>query len=425
MTPAGEGIVRSEDRIYFVHGVLPGEKIRFAPRKKRKGKLGGQLQEILKNSPDRVDPICHYFGACGGCTLQHLKVESQRQTKQKILLDQLNRVGKVVPRQLLPLLAGDAWNYRRKARPGCKFVLAKGGILVGFREPGHSYLTSLRHCHTMDERLSKLLDPFHDLIASLDCVRQVPQLEFAAGDTIVAVVLRHLVPLSDRDVTKMIRFAKQQSIQLYVQPAGISSIRPLWPTHPEPLRYTLEEYDITLQFAPTDFIQVNGRVNADLVHMAINLLALEPDDHILDLFCGMGNFTLPMARVAARIIGVEGESALVEAGSANARLNGLENVEFLKLDLFASDFQHLGAFGCNKILLDPPRSGALKVVEHLVQQTLPGRIVYVSCNPATLARDAEILVHQHGYDLSHVGVVDMFPHTAHIESIAVFQRALI
>ena len=425
LTHAGEGVVKIEGRVYFVPGVLPGETIRFTAGRKRRGRFNGRLEKILRASPHRVEPACAYFGVCGGCTLQHLSEDRQRESKEKILLDNLERIGRVVPGTVLPPLSGETWQYRRKARPGCKFVPGKGGILVGFREQGNSYLTSLRHCHTLDHRLSGLLDPLHDLIAGLHCARQVPQLEFAAGDDAIAVVLRHLVPLTGEDVDRLKGFAEQQSVQLHVQPSGLDSVRPLWPQNPEPLTYALTDYDVVLEFAPADFIQVNGSVNAAMVRQAMDLLRPGPGEHLLDLFCGLGNFTLPMARLGARVTGVEGEPSLVHRAAANARANGLERVEFLSMDLCAGDMAALAELGFDKMFLDPPRSGALDVVEGLIGRTMPEKIVYVSCNPATLARDAEILVHRHGYVLSHAGAIDMFPHTAHIESMAVFQRPVL
>ena len=422
LTHAGEGVVKIGGRVYFVPGVLPGEAIRFTAGRKRRGKFNGRLQEILRVSPHRVEPACTYFGVCGGCTFQHLAEDRQRESKEKILLDNLERIGRTVPGTVLPPLSGETWHYRRKARPGCKFVPGKGGILVGFREQGSSYLTSLRHCLTLDDRLSALLDPLHELIAGLHCARQVPQLEFAAGDDAVAVVLRHLVPLTGEDVDRLKAFAEQQSVQLHVQPSGLDSIRPLWPEDPEPLAYALTDYDVRLEFAPADFIQVNGGVNAAMVRQGMDLLRPAPGEHVLDLFCGLGNFTLPMARLGARVTGVEGDSSLVARGAANARANGLEGAEFLSMDLCSGDMAPLAELGFNKLFLDPPRSGALEVIQGLVGQAMPERIVYVSCNPATLARDAEVLVHRHGYVLSHAGAIDMFPHTAHVESMAVFQR---
>ncbi len=423
LSHAGEGVVKQPDgRVVFVPGALPGETIRFVPGRKQRGRLSGRLEAVLSPSPNRVEPRCEYFGVCGGCSLQHLDIDAQRAAKEKVLLDSLQRLGRVSPGRVLPILAGDPWHYRRKARPGCKFVPGKGGILVGFREQGSAYLTSLRSCVTLDSRLSMLLDPLHELVGALDCHRQLPQIEFAAADNAVALVIRHLVPLTDADQEKLAAFAREREVQLFTQSAGPDSIQPLSPGAPEPLVYRLEDYDLDMTFAAADFIQVNAWVNAAMIRQALEFLAPGPGDHVLDLFCGLGNFTLPVARSGARVTGIEGEAALVEKGRANARANDLDNVEFRAQNLHAEDVRALAETGCNKLLLDPPRSGALEVVSHLVGAVLPETIVYVSCNPATLARDAEILVHRHGYDLGDAGAIDMFPHTAHVESMAVFRR---
>lgn len=423
LTHAGEGVVRHQERVYFVPGALPGERIRFLAGRKRRGRFNGRLEEVLQAAPDRVVPRCHYFGTCGGCTLQHLSIDSQRRNKEKILLDNLQRIGRVSPDTVLPMLAAEPWHYRRKARPGCKFVPGKGGILVGFREQGSAYLTSLRDCYTLDPRLAALLDPLHEMISTLDCQRQVPQLEFAAGDSRVALVLRHLVPLSAADEEVLKRFAVDRQVQMFVQPGGLDSIRPLWPQEPEPLSYRLEAFHLTMTFDAVDFIQVNAEVNELMIRQALAFLDPGPGDHVLDLFCGLGNFTLPIARSGASVIGVEGERSLVAKGAANADRNGLTNVGFELMNLHDDAIASRELPPANKLLLDPPRSGAQEVVRHLVGPLAPEVIVYVSCNPATLARDAEILVHGHGYQLGHAGAMDMFPHTAHVESMAVFFRA--
>ena len=421
ITQAGEGVVKVDDRVYFVAGALTDETIRFVAGRKRRGRYQGLLQEILVASPDRVSPVCEYFGVCGGCSLQHLDITAQRKAKEKVLLDNLQRIGRTAPQHVLPVLAGEPWHYRRKARPGCKFVPKKGGMLVGFREQGSAFLTSLRHCHTLEERLSRLLDPLHDLVGKLDCYNQVPQIEFAAADNGVALVLRHLVPLTDSDRDSLEGFARQFSVNMLTQAAGPGSIMPLWPLEPDTLTYRLETYDLTLSFAPADFIQVNGEVNAAMIDQALSYLSPGEGDHVLDLFCGLGNFTLSLARSGARVSGVEGDESLVEKGRANAKANGLDHVHFEKMNLHDESVAGLASVPFNKLLLDPPRSGALEVVTHLVGAAMPETIVYISCNPATLARDAEILVHRHGYTLSHAGAIDMFPHTAHVESIAVFR----
>ena len=418
----GKGVVKYEDKVYFIAGALPGETVSFQPRKKRKGKFDGDLIEVLNASPDRVEPPCQYFGVCGGCTLQHLSSEKQLEYKEKVLIDNLGRLGKVTPQNILPKINGKTWHYRRKARPGSKWVPKKGGVLVGFREQGNSFLTSLKECLTMDQRLSLLLAPLHVLIAELSCFQQIPQLEIAAGVDRVSLILRHLVALTDDDVAKITAFAKQYEVDFYSQSAGPKSVVPIWPTEPQLLRYVLEEFGVELSFSASDFVQVNAEVNESLISRAITLLDLQEDDRVLDLFCGLGNFTLPLGTKCNQVIGVEGDEELVAKGRENAARNQLSRVEFHKIDLHSNEINQLIDFRSTKMLLDPPRSGALDVVTDIVPKLNPQRIVYVSCNPATLARDADVLVNQHGYMLSDAGVVDMFPHTAHVESIALFVK---
>ena len=419
----GRGVVRYDGKVYFVPNALPGEKIEFEPLRKRRGQFSGKLVDVLVTSPHRTKPECEYFGICGGCSLQHLSVDQQVFYKQKTLLDNLSRIGNLVPENILSSVTGDAWHYRRKARPGVKYVPKKGGVLVGFRESGSHYLTSLRHCKTLDRRLSRLLDPLHSVVSKLSCYQQIPQVEFAAADNATALVLRHLQPLMDQDLDHLRDFAQQSQIQLYLQPKGLDSIYPLWPAEPEQLYYLLPKFDVKIEFSATDFVQINSQVNETLIDLAVELLDPVSNDQVLDLFCGLGNFTLPLARSGAEIIGIEGDQALVNKGKSNAELNRIENVDFRLMDLFGESIMDLGALDSTKVLLDPPRSGALKVVTDLIPEIQPRRLVYVSCNPGTLARDAGVLVHQHGYTLTHAGAVDMFPHTAHVESIAVFESS--
>lgn len=416
----GRGVVKHDEKVYFVPQALPGEKIEFEPFKKRRGQFSGKLVEVLVASPHRIKPECEYFGTCGGCSLQHLSVDQQISYKEKTLIDNLARIGNVVPDNILSSVTGDDWYYRRKARPGVKYVPKKGGVLVGFREPGSHYLTSLRHCKTLDRRLSGLLDPIHELVSKLSCYQQIPQIEFAAADNATALVLRHLQPFLEQDLNFLRDFAQQYQVHLYLQPKGLDSIHPLWPVEPEPLFYLLPQFGLQIQFSATDFVQINRQVNEALIDLAITLLEPASSDRVLDLFCGLGNFTLPLAMSGAEIVGVEGEQSLVNKGVNNAKLNQIDNVEFKQIDLFGDSTMDLAASEFTKVLLDPPRSGALKVVTDLIPEIQPRRIVYVSCNPSTLARDAGVLVHQHGYRLTHAGAIDMFPHTAHVESIAVF-----
>lgn len=423
----GRGVVKLDGQVIFVAGALPGETVRFLPMKKRRGQVTGRLLEVVDSSPHRVVPRCEYFGVCGGCTLQHLESEQQLVLKQKILFDNLLRIGHVEPEKVLPPLNGPVWHYRRKARPGVKLVPKKGGVLVGFREQGSSYLTSLRHCHTLDERLSRLLDPLHTLVAGLSCSNQIPQIEMAVGESDTALVVRHLQPLTRPDLDALILFAKEYEAQIHLQSGGPKTVTALYPEAPEMLTFELPGYAVTLKFTALDFIQVNAAVNESMIDQALSWLQPSAGDRVLDLFCGLGNFTLPIARSGAEVLGVEGEESLVARARDNAARNGLDNAQFEAMDLQREGVEKLGATTpgrqpFNKLLLDPPRSGALQVVTELLPAIMPQTIVYISCNPATLARDAEVLVNNLGFRFVAAGAIDMFPHTAHVESMAVFSQ---
>jgi len=422
----GRGVVKIESKVYFVPGALPGESIRFSPRKKRKGQFSGDLVSVDLASSNRVDPRCKYFGVCGGCTLQHLSDEAQLLIKQEMLLETLSRIGRVKPARVLIPIGSDVWGYRRKARPGCKVVPKKGGVLVGFREQGSSFLTSLQQCDTLDSRLSGLLEPLHHLVAAMSCAYKIPQIEMAAGDNGVSLVLRHLEVLQERDLLVIKEFAQEHEVNFFLQPKGLNSIYPLWPEEPTPLFYALSSFNLEIQFAATDFIQVNQKVNERMIEAAIEALDLTSNSNVLDLFCGLGNFTLPIATKCTNVVGVEGEQALIDKANINIARNSqrhnFDHLRFEKMDLHNEQVINLANLSCDRMLLDPPRSGAMDVVMHLVPLVMPEVLVYVSCNPATLARDAEILVHQHGYVLENAGAINMFPHTAHIESMAKFVR---
>ncbi len=424
LTHDGMGVVKANDRVYFIDGVLPEELISFKPGKKRKGKFEGVALEILEPSSRRVEAECEYFGVCGGCALQHLESASQIDYKEKILLDNLTRIGKVSPGEVLTPLKGDLWNYRRKARLGVKFVPKKGGIIVGFRERKSSFITSLQQCKTLDIRISNLLPSLHELITGLSNNTRIPQIEVAAGDHRMALVLRHLESISAADIDRLKEYADFHDVDFYTQSKGPDTVIPIGHGVPEPLRYRHELFGIELEFSPLDFIQVNSSVNQLMVKQAYDFLEPIASDRILDLFCGLGNFTLPLATSGADVVGVEGDGYLVNKGRLNAEINRIENVKFELLDLHAGDLSILTDAGkFNKMLIDPPRSGAFQVVQDVIPKLQPERLVYVSCNPATLARDADVMVNHNGYSLTYVGAIDMFPHTAHVESMAVFDRS--
>ena len=423
LTHDGSGVVKVEEKVYFVDGALPGELVEFQPEKKRKGKHTGKLLKVLTSSEDRVEPECEYFGVCGGCVMQHLSENAQLHYKEKILFDNLSRLGKVEPVNRMPMITGSTKHYRRKARLGVKFVPKKGGILVGFRERKSSFITSLDKCLTLDRGVSDLLPDLHHLISGMSNNNRIPQIEIASGDEDLSMIIRHMEPLNENDESLLTNFSRVNNINVYSQSAGLNSIKPIFPLSPEPLSYSLPDFDLTLNFSPYDFIQVNSDLNNKMVAKAVELLELKGSDRVLDLFCGLGNFTLAIAKSAGNVLGVEGDQNLVRQGAENAVQNNIPNAQFDKYDLYGEGIasQQFGQ-DINKILLDPPRSGALQVVTQLIPKLRPEKIVYVSCNPATLARDADELVNNNGYLLTHAGAIDMFPHTAHVESIAVFER---
>jgi len=419
----GRGVIKLDDKVYFVDGVLADEEVIFTPLRKKRGQFGGRLEEVISASPQRVDPPCEYFGVCGGCSLQHLAPESQIHFKANTLTENMARIGKVSPAQWLEPMQDALWHYRRKARPGVKFVAKKGGVMVGFRERASAYITSLKSCLTLVESISDLLPGLHELFAATTISNQIPQVEVAAADNAVALVVRHLAPFTEDDLSLLTAFSRSNGVQMFLQPGGLKTIHPLYPAEPEPLYYRLTDYQLKLEFLPSDFLQVNARVNQKMISLAIELLELSELDQVLDLFCGLGNFTLPLAAAGARVLGVEGEQGLVDRAIHNAALNGLNNAEFRCANLHLEGAEKgLPSAGYNKLLIDPPRSGAELIVSKYVPILQPELIVYVSCNPATLARDSATLVHEHGYTLEKAGAIDMFPHTAHVESIAVFRK---
>jgi 23S rRNA (uracil1939-C5)-methyltransferase len=425
LTHDAHGVARIGGKATFIEGALPGERVRFRYHNKRARFDTGVALEVLDPSPDRVPPPCGYFGVCGGCTLQHLEVSAQVRAKERLLAETLQHLGRVRPEVWLPAIEGPGFGYRRRARLGVRFVEKKGGVIVGFRERRHSFITPLASCLTLDARFSSLLPELHDIIARLSLPNRIPQMELAAGDDAGAIVIRHLDPLTPDDYARLRDFAAGRGVGMYLQPGGPETVRPHWPEVGTTLTYGLPAFGLTLAFGPTDFVQVNAAVNRALVERAVSLLDPGPGERVLDLFCGLGNFTLPLARRAGEVVGCESDAALVGRGRENVRRNGVENADFQVADLYGTDVGALwGRMRCDKLLLDPPRAGAMEVIKSLSRAAdRPRRIVYVSCNPATLARDGEHLVHVLGYRLEAAGVADMFPHTSHIESIALFVRA--
>ncbi len=417
----GRGVARVEGKTVFVDGALPGEMATFRHVKPHRHFDEAEVIAIENPAVDRVAPRCAHFGTCGGCTMQHLDTAAQIRAKQKVLADNFERLGKVAPGEWLAPLAADAWGYRRRARLGVKWVRRKQRMLVGFRERHAPYLAELESCAVLDPKIGNLLRPLAGLVQSLSIPERIPQLEISVADNATAVVVRHLDPLAADDLPRLAAFGRKHDLRFYLQPHGPDSIAPL-EENPEPLHFDIPQHRVRLEFEPGDFIQVNRSINNVMIDHALALLDLHGEERVLDLFCGLGNFTLPIARHAAHVTGVEGDDRLVKHARANAQRNGLANAEFFAANLFERVADLAWAKRkYDRVLLDPPRAGAEEICRQM-EGFAPRRIVYVSCHPGTLARDAGILVHEKGYVLEKAGVMDMFPHTAHVESIALFVK---
>ena len=421
LTHEGEGVVRG-GKTAFVAGALPGESIRFIRRRQHRQHDDAELLDVLEPAASRVAARCAHFGVCGGCALQHLDSAAQLTIKEQQLRDSLERVGKVTPRQWLPPLEGPQWQYRRRARLGARYVRSRGRSLVGFRERYSTHVAELQRCEVLAPPVDALLEPLSALLTALSIRERLPQVEVAVGENAVVLVMRVLDAPTPADEQQLRDFEQAHGVRIYLQPGGLATVRPLC----DPgvvLEYTLPQFGVRLRFEPSDFIQVNAPLNRALVGRVIELLQLDADSAVLDLFCGLGNFTLPMARSAGRVTGVEGEASLVARARDNATLNGLTNAEFHSANLAGADFGAAAWAGrsYSHVLLDPPRVGAREVLP-LLQQVGAQRVVYVSCHPGSLARDLGILVHELGFELLAAGVADMFPQTTHVESLAVLAR---
>lgn len=421
LTHDGRGVARVDGKAVFVTGALAGERVRALTTARKKSFDEAVVLQILQASPDRVHPRCEHFGVCGGCALQHLAPDAQVAAKQHTLLENFERIGHVAPRRVLAPLAGEPWGYRRKARLGVKHVAKKGRTLVGFRERDPRFVADIERCEVLVPQVGSRIAALSALVDSLDARALIAQIEVAAGDDATALVFRNLEPLGDNDRAKLRAFGEREGFAIHLQPGNNDSVHAL-DGDAAPLRFAVPGYDVDFDFRPLDFVQVNGPMNARMIDHALALLDPQPTDRVLDLFCGLGNFTLPLARRAASVVGVEGEATLVQRARDNAVRNGVANVEFHAADL-GRDLraQPWVREGFDKLLLDPPRTGADATIPQLPLAGI-GRIVYVSCHPGSLARDAGILVREHGYVLEAAGVMDMFPHTAHVESIALFER---
>jgi len=427
VTHDGKGIAAVEGKKVFVTGALVGETVRFQRRKRRRNYDEAELLEVLEASEARIEPRCAAFAACGGCSLQHITAEDQRVIKHRALVDSLQRIGQVEPAQWLEPLFDDSedggWKYRRRARLAVKNVAGKGRVLVGFRESHAPYVCDMHRCEVLASPVDSLIDPLSELVGRLSISSRLPQIEVAVADNVTELVFRVLDPPTDNDLAELTKFAREHELQIALQSKGPDSVESLDTGNPvKPLQYSIPEFGVTIEFAATDFVQVNGAVNRRMVARAIELLDVSADHRVLDLYCGIGNFSLPLAKRSEHVLGIEGELQQVRRSQANAALNDVVNCEFRQADLSAIE----GNEGWirehwDRVLLDPARSGAEAVIANMTAIGAP-RIVYVSCHPGTLARDAGTLVREHGYSLEAAGIIDMFPHTGHVESIAVFKK---
>lgn len=421
------GITRLEGKTIFVEGALPGETVEYNSFRRKPSYEIAATERIHRASSQRITPRCPHFGVCGGCSMQHVQLSAQVAIKQRVLEDNLRHIAKIRPEGIYPPIFGEPWGYRHRARLSVRNVPKKGGVLVGFHEKRSSYVADMTSCQILPARVSDLLMPLRELIAGLVIRDRLPQIEVSMGAYQLALVFRILEAPSSGDLDRMTAFAQMHGITLYLQPKGPESLERLWPAADETtsaLSYLLPEFSVEMHFRPNDFTQVNHRINEVMIRRAMRLLEPKAGERIADMFCGLGNFTLPIARSGATVLGVEGSAPLIRRAGENAKRNGLgERVSYDVANLFEIDAAKLGRYGhFDKMLIDPPRDGALELVKALSDEHPPKRIVYVSCNPATLARDAAVLVQTKGYRMLGAGVINMFPQTSHVESVALFER---
>ena len=418
----GRGIAREQGKTRFVDGALPGERVMAKMISTRSKFDELRTEEVLEASPERVTPPCDFAGFCGGCSLQNMAPDAQIRFKENTLREHFAHFGGIEPEQWVEPMRSPSLGYRRKARLGVRFVPKRDSVLVGFREKRNSFLADIDRCVVLDPRIGERIDDLRRLLYGMQAYQDIAQVEVACGDDHAAMIFRNMVPLDDADSAALVAFGQAHDLHIYLQPKGPDTVHRIWPEGGEErLSYRLPEFDLTMAFHPLDFTQVNADINQAMVHRAIDWLDVQPGDRVLDLFCGLGNFTLPLGRKAGQVVGVEGDDAMVVRGRENAERNGLDNVTFHGANL-QGDFtrESWASQGFDRILIDPPRSGAQEICEHLTAFGAR-RIVYVSCNPATLARDAGMIVSK-GYRLKQAGVMDMFPHTTHVESIALFEK---
>lgn len=424
----GKGIARVDGKTVFIDGALAGEKILIEIVKSKPSFDKARIVDIIIKSPERVEPECPNFGVCGGCSMQHVSFDEQIRIKQQVLVDNLKHIGNVEASEILPPLKGIPWGYRHRGRLSARYVTKKGGALVGFREKSAPYVVDMNECKILPVYVSDMIPKLKSMLNGFSIPNKIPQIEVAVGNNITVLVLRNMEAINESDENLIKEFVEQNvtnemAIQIWLQPKGPDSCYPLYPQDSPKLSYIIQRFSIEMPYYPTEFTQVNPVINEDMVSLAIDLLSANETDTVADFFCGIGNFTLPITRSAKHVIGIEGADALVKRAKQNADHNGLgDKVSYQVCNLFKIDdkwLKDLGSF--DKWLIDPPRDGAAELVGAITKETAPQRIVYVSCNPATLARDAGVLVNTHGYKLVKAGVMNMFPHTSHVESIALFE----
>ena len=420
----GHGVAHIDGKTIFIDGALPFETVEYSTYRKKPNFENAQAMAILKESFVRATPRCPHFGVCGGCSMQHMEFTAQVAAKQRVLEENLKRIGNVETETLLPALYGPAWNYRHRARLSARHVAKKGTVLVGFHEKRSSFICDMTECHILPERISKQLPALRELVMQLSIRERMPQIELAAGDHVDVLVFRNMDAITPADETLFRDYADKWNVQIWLQPKGPDTAHPLYPLDAPQLSYSLPEFGITMPYKPTEFTQVNPQINRVMVERALKLLDPQPSERIADMFCGLGNFTLPIARSGATVLGMEGSQQLVARALENAQKNGLDrHTEFAVANLFEMTEDWLARLGpFDRMLIDPPRDGAMELVKSIPEVGGPKRIVYVSCNPATLARDANVLVNVKGYKLKAAGVMNMFPHTAHVESMAWFEK---
>lgn len=425
----GRGVAHVDGKTIFISNALPYELVTYSSYRKKNSFEMADAVDILRESSARTEPYCPNFGMCGGCSMQHVEFSSQVAVKQRVLEDTLAHIGKVKPMMVLPPIAGAPWGYRHRARMSVRYVTKKDAVLVGFHEKRSSFVADMHTCKVLPEYISDLIDPLREMIHTLSIRNKLPQIELAVGADVAILLLRVMAAPSAADEVILKRFIDEHSqpnkrIQFWLQPGKLDTVHPFYPLDAAPLTYNIENFGIEMPYNPTEFTQVNPQINQVMVSRAVKLLDPQPTERIADMFCGIGNFTLPIARSGAQVVGIEGSKVLVKRAKENAIHNGLDqNTDFQVSNLFLVTDESVSMLGhFDKMLIDPPRDGAMALVQAFTEKTAPKRIVYVSCNPATLARDADILVHEKGYTLTHAGVINMFPHTAHVESIAVFDR---